>query len=140
MRESALSVALVFTALFQLCASQQPSKERTTPIYYELYSWQDSGSREWSFSIMYNTNRQKTVKEVFDKKKVREGLDQLKLTISGIPKGSVIVWLDRLTLAGGKLKGSERLRYPSDEIVSEIRRYAQTLDIKVTGPPTTPVP
>jgi hypothetical protein len=109
-------------------------------MYYELYSWQDSKDGEWLFSFLYNTNRNKTVKEVFNTKTALKGLNQLKLKLSETPRGSHVVWLDQLTLNGAKVKGSESLKYPPADVVSEIRRYAKARDIEMIGPPTSPNP
>jgi hypothetical protein len=109
-------------------------------MYYELYSWQVPGSSEWSFSLLYNTNRNKTMKEVFNKKTALRGLNQLKVKVSDIPKGSHIVWLDELTFNGVKVKGSEGLKYPPEAVINEVRHYAQAREIEVVGPQTSSAP
>jgi len=111
--------------------------EKTT-VLYELYSWKSADG--WNFNILYNTNRQKTVKEVFDPKKVVRGLDELKRRVSEMPAGSQIEWFDRLTLGGVKVKGSESLDYPPEEVISEVRSYAQGRGIEIKGPPAHPAP
>jgi hypothetical protein len=136
MRYVAFLIVLTCCAGFGVCASQQSSEGHHEAVYYELYSWQNTASSAWNFSVFYNTNRNKTVKEVFDEKAVLSGVDQLKLKIADMPEGSHIVWFDQLTINGAKARGSEKLRYPPQELVQEIRRYAQTRNIQVVGPPT----
>lgn len=109
---------------------------QSTPGYtlYELYSWQTSKRRDWFFSVLYNTRREKSVREVFDKKTALKGVDQLKRKISELPAGSKILWLSQLTANGQKQKGSERLRYPPTNVIEEITRYAQSRNIQMLGP------
>jgi hypothetical protein len=98
---------------------------------YELYSWQDS-SGGWNFCVLYNTSSGKTVQQVFSKKTELRGIDQLKRRISQLPAGSSISWVDRLPSGTGpKAKGSENLKYPPPEVMSEIKRFAEAHNIKV---------
>jgi hypothetical protein len=89
---------------------------------------------------LYNTDRQKTAKEVFDPKRTLRGLNELKRRVSEIPAGELIVWFDRLTIGGVKVKGSERLAYPPEEVITEIISYARGRGIDIIGPPGHPVP
>jgi hypothetical protein len=106
--------------------------KRATPLGYELYSWQDDpkGTR-WNFSLLYTTNRGKTVKEVFDRKIILRGVEQFKHRVSELPKGSMIVWTDRLMLNGQRLKGSERLGYPPPDVREEVRNYIEGRQIEL---------
>jgi hypothetical protein len=65
----------------------------TSPMYYELSSWQEPKTGEWHFSLLYNTDRNESVREVFDRKTVLKGLSQLQQKMSKLPKGSHIVWM-----------------------------------------------
>jgi hypothetical protein len=100
---------------------------------YELYSWPDSNGG-WNFCMLYTTNRQKTAEEVFNAKTAMHGLNEIKRKMSELPKGSRIVWFDRLTLAGAKVKETETLQYPPNEIVEELKRWAAKREIKLFGP------
>ena len=97
------------------------------PLAYELYSWQanDQKTTRWDFSLLYTTNREKTVKEVFDPNATLRGVEQLKNRLSELPRGSSIAWVDRLTWNGQRLKGSERLAYPPPDIRQEVRNYVE---------------
>ena len=119
---------------------QGTGREIPLRIYYELYSWKDSRTGEWNFSLLYNTNRNKTVREVFNKRRALRGLDMLKVRLSGIPKGSCVVWFRELTFNGVRAKGSEALGYPPEGIINEVRRYAQSRDIEVVAPLAPPGP
>lgn len=128
-----LSAAICFTiTLFSVlqCAGNAAQK---TPMNYELYSWQDS-TGGWSFSVLYNTSSEKTVKEVFNKKTELRGVDQLKHRISELPAGASISWVDRLpTGTKPKAKGSEGLKYPPAEIMDDVKRFAEAHGITIFG-------
>ena len=92
---------------------------------YELYSWKTS-SESWNFCLLYTTDRQKSVEEVLKNKTALRGLEQLKRKISKLEKGARIVWFDRLTIAGDKIQGSEKLGYPPRQIMEDVKQYAAT--------------
>lgn len=116
-----------------LIAAHSQSGKPTTPLAYQLYSWQDASSG-WRFCVLHDTNRQKSISEVFDPNATLKGLDQLRRTLSSMPEGSRLVWFDRLTIGGVKVKGSESLKYPPKEVVSEVRKCARQRDIEIVGP------
>jgi len=98
---------------------------------YQLYSWQDPQAG-WNFAILPNSDREKTAAWVFDKRGVIRGVDELKLEISKLPKGSSILWLDRLNPGEiPKKKESERLEFPPMQIISDVRRFAEAHGIKL---------
>jgi hypothetical protein len=105
-------------------AAQESRVAGASPATYELYSWQRRDA-DWNFCFLGTTDRQKTVKEVLNKKTALRGLEELKRKISDIPKRSTIVWFDRLMLDGAKTKGSESLGYPPPNIRQEIRDYVE---------------
>lgn len=130
---TALLLAVAWYCATLLCLGQVTSHNQTMTLTYELYSWQDSSGR-WYFQLLPPTNRQKTVAEVFRKKSALGGLDQLKKKIGDLPVSSSIVWFDRLTLGGVRVKGSERLAYPPKEVIDEVSRCAATRKITISGP------
>ena len=135
MRHNILLAVLTCSAAAAACASPQRGDEgRQIPVVYERYSWQDSGSNNWNFCVLYNTSRQKKVKEIFNEKTTLQGVDQLKRKMSDIPPGSKIVWFDRLTLSGHRVRGSEGLKYPPPDIVEDVKRYAEARQIRIEGP------
>ena len=123
--------------------SQQANQGSTTSDYdiFELYSWPSSVGGEWNFSVLYNTSRQKAASEVFDKDTSLKGLNQLKERISKMAPGSKVTWLGELTDAGErKQKGTEKLTYPPDSVVEEVKKFAAARNIEIAGPfkPSTP--
>ena len=134
-RQAILFVMLACFGALTLWALQQPAEKQWSPGYalYELYSWQHSRGG-WNFSLLGNTSREKAVKEVFDKKGVLEGVRKLEEKLSEMPAGSKILWRDELLFNGQKQKGSERLKYPPEDIVQEVKRYSSTHNIEVMGP------
>jgi hypothetical protein len=116
-----------------LIAAHSQSGKPTASLTYQLYSWQDASSG-WRFCVLHDTNRQKAISEVFDPNATLKGLDQLRRTLSSMPGGSRLVWFDRLTVGGVKVKGSESLKYPPREVISEVRKWAQRRNIEILGP------
>jgi hypothetical protein len=133
-RAIALALLTCWTAS-AISASRQPSELQQPPNYnlYELYSWQDSRTREWNFCILYNTSREKSVKEVFNKKTIIRGPDELKKRISDLPSESKIIWLHELTFNGHPQKGSQKLKYPPEAMVREIRQFALAHNAEIVG-------
>jgi hypothetical protein len=134
-----VALVLVVCCVGLPIAAQPQSGEQKAPLTYQLYSWEDTSSG-WNFCVLHDTNRQKTVAKVFSPKATLKGLDQLKRKLSEMPEGSRLVWFDRLTVGGVKVKGSESLKYPPDEVVAQVRQYAQARNIEIVGPPTPAAP
>jgi hypothetical protein len=98
---------------------------------YNLYSWQDPKG-DWNFCVLFDTNSQKTVKQVFDQRTTLRGVDQLKRKLSKLPEGANVFWFNRIPLGTSpKAKGSEGLGYPPTNMIEEIQRYAETRKIKI---------
>lgn len=124
-----MKIILMISLMCCLAACASEGRQRgssndlsVTPTY-ELYSWKISNGN-WSFCLLYTTNRQKTVEEVFNEKTALHELEQLKKKISKLEKGARIVWFDRLTIGGVRVKGSESLAYPPKDIIEEVKQYA----------------
>jgi hypothetical protein len=129
-----LVVQMACCAAILICAAGLPKASAQVVPTYELYSWEHSKG-VWSFSLFYTTDRQKTPEEVFSDKTALHGIKQLTTEMSRLPPSSRVVWFDRLTLNGVKIKGSEQLKYPSKKIIDEVKRYADAHEIKISGPP-----
>jgi hypothetical protein len=126
-----LRVVAVICLLASTCLSQGHEKERLVPKGYELYSWQGA-ERDWEFCVLFNTDSEKSVKQVFDKRTTLKGVDRLKHRLSELPEGASVFWLNRIPLGTRpKAKGSEGLAYPPQSVIDEIRQYAETRKIKV---------
>ena|SRR5216683_4935215 len=135
MRRGLYCIGLMYMML-SVCLSQvqdrSPSEYR---LGYELYSWHGS-SGGWNFCIRPNTEREATVKEVFNGEGVLRGEDQLRRRISKLPGGAKIFWVDRIPSGNGpKEKGSESLGYPPVKVRERILQYAKRhhVDVEVLG-------
>lgn len=116
------------------CAMGPVFARHSIPPIYELYSWQETDGG-WSFSLLPDTDRQKTIEEVFHPGKALRGLARLERKIATLPRGSQLVWFDRLTIGGVRVQGSDRLKYPREDTVAKVRLSARARDIEVSGPP-----
>lgn len=129
-----LRIQVTFTCFMALlCIAQGRAAGSGVPLTYELYSWQGP-KNDWNFCLLHTTNRQKTVQEVFNNRSVLHGIEELRHKMAELPPGTSIVWFDRLTLSGVRLKGSEGLKYPPKETIEEISRYADVHGIQISGP------
>ena len=134
---------LICLAVAIIHPSQQANPGSTTSDYdiFELYSWPSSVRGEWNFSVLYNTTRQKAGSEIFDNATSLKGLNQLKQRISKMAPGSKITWLGELTGADGrKQKGTEKLAYPPDSVVDEVKKFAAARNIEIADPFKPPTP
>jgi hypothetical protein len=114
-----------------LCSAQQPSSGVRPQMGYELYSWQEANG-VWRFQLLFNTSAEKTPKEVFNKKTAIKGVEKLNERIAQLPEGSTIFWLNRVPSGTKpKARGSDRLKYPSEQTIDYVRRAAATRHIEV---------
>lgn len=126
MREYVLTLGMI-ACFFVLPSAGWQNKDPG----YELYSWQKSAG-EWNFSILPHTSRNKTVKEVFDTRRILKDLDELKAQISKLPEKTTVFWIDRIPLGSApKAKGSEPLKFPPSATVDTVKRHAATRGITV---------
>jgi hypothetical protein len=126
-----LRLILLISMAIPIHSSAQTDKSLRAPMGYELYSWKETRGT-WSFSLLSNTSSEKTVNEIFSSKARLRGPDELKRSISALPRGATVFWLDRVPSGSGPTqKGSERLCYPPHALREEIQSYARDKDIKV---------
>jgi hypothetical protein len=126
-----LVVLLACSSVIAACGVAQGTED-IVPTY-ELYSWPNPQGG-WNFCLLHTTNREKTVQEVFNEQTTLHGIDELKREMVKLPKRSNVVWFDRLTWNGVRVKGSENLKYPPREIVAEVKHYAEIRFMKLVGP------
>ena len=113
----------------------QASKSGGEAPLYELYSWSDPISHDWCFKLMYNTSRQKNAKEVLDGKDELKGVNGLKKRIGELQPKTKIIWLGELTTSEGhKQKGSEKLGYPPEQVIQDVKQFALEREIEIVGP------
>ena len=124
-------VALTSIAIAFCSAQGHNDSLRKPPKGYELYSWQESSGR-WSFSLLASPSGPNiSAEQVFNKKFLLNGVKELKQTISGLPVGATIFWLDRITDTSHETKASQRLSYPPANIIEQVRQYADKRHIEV---------
>lgn len=92
---------------------------------YEMFSW-ETPQGDWSFHIRSGfLSSTPDADDVFDPHFALHGVDQLKNEISKLPVGSDILWSN---LVAANVEG---LAYPPEEMISEIRLYAETRKIEI---------
>ena len=131
-RQIVLLIALTFTAIAFCSAQGTDDSLRKPPMGYELYSWQEPDG-SWSFRLLPSPSGVNVrPEEVFNKKFLLHGVDDLNREISKLPIAATIYWLDLiLPGTGPKAKLSERLSYPPAHIIEQVRRYAEKRHVGV---------
>lgn len=89
----------------------------------ELYSWKPIG-KDWHFSLLIGTNRNKTMAEIKDPQYTVEGTKAIEEKLSKLAKGECVTWSN---LAEGVVP---------KQIADEITRKCKTLEIRLQGPLT----
>ena len=79
---------------------------------YELYSWQDG--KQWKFSILVGTNREKTLDEIRSSEVVLSSVDELQSRLEEIPAGQYITWSSK-----------ELFSLPPDDILKQIQQTCE---------------
>ena len=116
-------IILVFCLLAILSFTSADGNARPAkPMFkgVELYSWRDSPNRQWSFSLLAGTNRNKTLKEIKSPKSVIVGVKELKRRMSDLAVGEHISWSNNNT---------KHLSYPPKKVRDDISKTAQSLRI-----------
>lgn len=104
--------AILFGALLSGCVTA--SQPTATPLGesmkgYELYSWQDG--REWKFSLLVGTNREKTLDEIKSADAVLPNVEALKTKLEEIPAGQYVTWSSKETLS-----------FPPSDIIGQVEQ------------------
>ena len=99
---------------------------------YELYSWH-APDGSWNFCLLHSpSGRYIQGEEVFTKRLLLGGVSELNRKISKLPVGATIYWLDRiLPVTDRKAKESQSLSYPPENVIEQIRRYAEARHVDV---------
>jgi hypothetical protein len=125
-----LRIAILVSLMVPVCVSQNRDK-KTLPLAFELYSWQDTKGN-WNFCVLPNTNRLKTVPEVFNKNTALRTIDQLRRKLANLPEGASVFWFDRIGAATGpNAKAGKDLAYPPPSIVETVRKYAEAHKLRL---------
>jgi hypothetical protein len=130
------TACLVLLALSPIVARSQAIEPTQAPELFELYSWPSHDPDVWHFALLSNTSRIKTPEDIFKAAIEIKGVEALEKRLSQIGRGSTIYWFGGLMgLNGRPLKGTERLAYPSSDIMDRIRRFASERAISMRGDP-----
>jgi hypothetical protein len=89
----------------------------------ELYSWKDSTSGTWSYSLLPGTNRNKTLAEIKAPQVAISKVAQLKRLLSNLAEGEHVYWYL------GSLQ--PELSYPDKEVVDDIVAFAAERKVTV---------
>lgn len=105
---------------------------------YELVSWQSGG--KWRYTLVTDTNMQKTFEELVSPqswiipdgslKLTTSSLDDLISILERLPAGSEIVW-GGMDLGGEVDKSVTYFTYPPDEIFNQIKSVCDTHKINL---------
>lgn len=106
---------LLFGSLLSGCRADSTSP--ATPFVesikgYELYSWQDG--KQWNFSLLVGTNREKKLDEIKSAKTVLRGVDALTSALEQMPEGQYITWSSRETLS-----------FPPEDIIEQVEKVCE---------------
>ena len=101
-----------------LSAFAQVSSRASAPMFkgMELYSWRDSASGAWSFSLLDGTNSNKILSEIKNPKAVIPDVAQLKEHLASLAEGEYVVWSLRSSLL--------ELSYPDQAVVDDLVKFA----------------
>ncbi len=95
----------------------------------ELYSWQMQG--EWTFVLVFGTNRTKTYDELSASDARVKGLDGIKGELDRLPSGEQVFW------SAGRVPNTV---LPPGEIVDELVAYCRQRGIRLDVDQTDPIP
>ena len=93
----------------------------------ELYSWQNVDG-DWLFSILFGTNRNKTIKEV---KAFVMDISEIEDCFCNMPVGENIFWLS----SAQDTTTSEMRTFPQppDNIINEVKERAVSCSVNITA-------
>jgi len=118
-------------------ASEQGDREpvrNAAPMFkgVELYSWKDSKSGEWCFSLLPGTNRMKTYREVTDPLFTKKGADALKKALATLAIGEQVLWFN--TIDKMQPVGNPHLTFPPESMMKELSDYCASLKVHLNYP------
>ena len=92
MRLLRFAVLLIHLASVSGCANAGERPARPMFKGMELYSWQDTATREWRFVLVPGTNRRKTATEILGSGDVAHSADALERDLSRLAVGETVLW------------------------------------------------
>jgi hypothetical protein len=91
----------------------------------ELYSWQDAEG-SWKFCLLPNKSNRYTREDILAPDRLIDGVDALERAVAKLPRGSEIIW------PPWSASPTEEKKYPSTQILSRIKDFAEKRHIKLT--------
>jgi hypothetical protein len=130
MRKS-FCLLILFCCIAPICFAIQKRPLPEEVKTFELYSWLDAKG-QWNFSLFPAISSAGLAPAVVMRKEsTLNGPERIKKAIAKLPAGSEILWLDRTEGMWKGAKGSERLKYPPAESITEIRRFCESRQFKL---------
>ncbi|MEO7728445.1 MAG: hypothetical protein ABIS45_14415 [Burkholderiales bacterium] len=118
----ALLIAIVLLAL-PIAGCAVKSSRNTQPLFkgVELYSWTDSATGSWQFSLCEGTNRKKALAEITHKCKAIRGVSSLKEHLAALAIGESVFWSSSYP----------ELTFPREPIVRDLIDHAAAHQVKL---------
>jgi hypothetical protein len=136
-----LLATLLLLPAFTACRSETPYTLPHSMKGYELYSWQMD--EEWHFTLITGTNRNKTVDEIVTGDDfVRSdgwvvlhaiGEQGVEVLFDRVPAGEFVFW-NAGHIVNPDNQVSMTFTYPPDDMVNNIKSYADKLGIDFNVP------
>ena len=119
---------ILFLSLSLSAADNEPSAadakaDRHNTKGWDIRSWKNDKG-EWVFSILFGTNRLKSVDEIRESGVV--GIDALKKELRTLKEGEYVNWTHTAVQIDGKMD----LEYPPADIIDEVRKFAEERKLK----------
>ena len=121
-----IALLICLIALPPMYSAHAAGSERATHAMFkgvELYSWKDSATRAWHFSLLPGTNRNKTAREITAASQDIADVDKLKHRLALLARGEQVFWSS---------PDPGEFAFPPAATLAEIVKFAATIDVKVT--------
>ena len=127
-----LSFVLLLCCVAASCLAAQKQSQPLEVKTFELYSWREAKGG-WAFSLWPAISSAGLHPDlILRPSSTLSGQEKLKRAIDKLPSGSEILWLDHATGAWKNAKGWERIKYPTAEVIADIRTYCEGKGIKLS--------
>jgi hypothetical protein len=86
---------------------------------FELYSWEQD--RQWCFSLLIGTNREKTMEEIQSPEATLQGMEELQADLASIPSGQYITW-----------SAFDPLAFPPEDLIQQVVEFCTEHGLKLS--------
>jgi hypothetical protein len=129
-------VILLLVTVLPACSTAPAAPLPHSMKGYEVYSWQEAG--EWHFTLITGTNRNKSLEEITTDENTESadgwvdihavGVDGAKAMLARVPAGEWVSWnAQQFVIPNEAIE--TKLVFPPDDIVTEIKDYADKLGL-----------